>query len=121
MGESCENYDVVHEALRGLTHQCLFALKAKHVTISTVGASPQKIKLLADEAPQVSLAISLHSALQESRERLIPSAVSNPIISLGEALDYHSEKSGGRGAMIEYLLIDGVNDSDADVNALADF
>jgi adenine C2-methylase RlmN of 23S rRNA A2503 and tRNA A37 len=36
------------------------------------------------------------------------------------ALDYHSEKSG-RGAMLEYLLIDGVNDSDVEVEALADF
>jgi 23S rRNA (adenine2503-C2)-methyltransferase len=121
MGEPLDNYDEVHEALRGLTHQCLFGLKAKHVTISTVGASAKRIRQLADDAPQVSLALSLHSAVQKSREKLIPSATANPIGSLGEALDYHSGKSGGRGAMLEYLLIDGVNDSDVEVDALANF
>ncbi len=120
MGEPLDCYDEVHEALRGLTHQCLFGLKAKHVTVSTVGASASKIRLLADEAPQVSLALSLHSAIQQSREKLIPSANANPIDSLGESLDYHSSKSG-RGAMLEYLLIEGVNDSDAEVSALAKF
>merc|ERR1712238_505336 len=76
--------------------------------------------LLADEAPQVNLALSLHSAIQESRELLIPSANANPMKSLGESLDYHATKSG-RGAMLEYLLIDKVNDSDAEVDALAEF
>ena len=121
MGEPLDNYDEVHEALRGLTHQCLFGLKAKHVTVSTVGASAQRIRQLADDAPQISLALSLHSAIQESRERLIPSARANPIGSIGEALDYHSGKNSGRGAMLEYLLIDGVNDSDVEVDALAKF
>ena len=120
MGEPLDNYEEVHEALRGLTHQCLFGFKAKHVTLSTVGASAAKIRILADEAPQISLALSLHSAIQESREKLIPSASANPIPSLGDALDYHSAMSG-RGAMLEYLLIDGVNDSDAEVEALANF
>ena len=48
MGEPLDNYNHVHESLRGLTHQCLFAMNAKQVTISTVGASPEKIYLLAD-------------------------------------------------------------------------
>jgi len=59
--------------------------------------------------------------VQNSRLKLIPSACANPIDSLGEALDYHSIKNGCRGAMIEYLLIDGVNDSDDEVDALAKF
>eukprot|EP00557_Chaetoceros_sp_GSL56_P004741 CAMPEP_0176487276 /NCGR_PEP_ID=MMETSP0200_2-20121128/6035_1 /TAXON_ID=947934 /ORGANISM="Chaetoceros sp., Strain GSL56" /LENGTH=344 /DNA_ID=CAMNT_0017884073 /DNA_START=310 /DNA_END=1344 /DNA_ORIENTATION=+ len=120
MGEPLDNYEAVHEALRGLTHQCLFGLKAKQVTVSTVGANANKIKQLADEAPQVSLALSLHSSVQSTREKLIPSAKMNPIDVLGGALDYHSCKSG-RGAMLEYLLIDGVNDSDAEIEALANF
>ena len=120
MGEPLDNYDAVHEALRGITHQCLFGLQAKKVTVSTVGASAQKIRALADEAPQVSLALSLHSAIQSSREVLIPSAVSSPIHVLGDALDYHSNISR-RGTMLEYLLIDGVNDSDDEADALADF
>lgn len=120
MGEPLDNYEAVHEALRGLTHQCLFGLKAKQVTVSTVGANANKIKQLADEAPQVSLALSLHSSVQSTREKLIPSAKMSPIDVLGGALDYHSCKSG-RGAMLQYLLIDGVNDSDAEIEALANF
>jgi adenine C2-methylase RlmN of 23S rRNA A2503 and tRNA A37 len=120
MGEPLDNYEAVHEALRGLTHQCLFGLKAKHVTVSTVGANVNKIMQLADDAPQVSLALSLHSSVQSTREKLIPSAKISPIDVLGKALDYHSCKSG-RGAMLEYLLIDGVNDSDAEIEALANF
>ena len=111
MGEPLDNYDEVHEALRGLTHQCLFGLKAKHVTVSTVGASALRIRQLADDAPQISLALSLHSAIQESREKLIPSAAANPIDSLGEALDYHSDKTSGRGAMLpntEFVLPSGL-------------
>jgi Predicted Fe-S-cluster redox enzyme len=120
MGEPLDNYEAVHEALRGLTHQCLFALKAKQVTVSTVGANASKIMQLADEAPQVSLALSLHSSVQSTREALIPSAKMSPIDILGRALDYHSDKSG-RGAMLEYLLIDGVNDSDTEMETLAKF
>jgi adenine C2-methylase RlmN of 23S rRNA A2503 and tRNA A37 len=120
MGEPFDNWEEVHEALRGLTHQCLFGLKAKHVTVSTVGAAPSKIRAMADVAPQISLALSLHSAVQKSREKLIPSATANHLEKLGEALDYHSQKSG-RGAMLEYLLIDNVNDSDEEVDALAKF
>ena len=120
MGEPLDNYDAVHEALRGITHQCLFGLKAKKVTVSTVGASSQKIRALADDAPQVCLALSLHSAIQRSREVLIPSAMSSHINELGCALDYHAKKSG-RGSMLEYLLIDGVNDSTEEVDALVDF
>lgn len=119
-GEPLDNFDAVHESLRGITHQCLFGLKAKQVTLSTVGASAQKIRALADEAPQVCLALSLHSAIQSSREKLIPSAISSPIDDIGDALDYHALKSG-RGSMLEYLLIDGVNDSDEEVDALAEF
>jgi adenine C2-methylase RlmN of 23S rRNA A2503 and tRNA A37 len=121
MGEPLDNYDAVHEALRGITHQCLFGLKAKKVTVSTVGASAQKIRALADEAPQVCLALSLHSAIQSSREVLIPSAISSHIDDLGDALDYHACKSGGRGAMLEYLLIDGINDSNEEARALTEF
>ena len=117
-GEPLDNWSAVHEACRGLTHQCLFGLQAKHVTISTVGATPHRIRLLADEAPTVSLAISLHGATPELRTRLMPSTA--PLPELAAALDYHA-RTTGRGAMVEYLLMDGVNDSDAACAALVDF
>lgn len=157
MGEPLDNYNAVLEACRGLTHQCLFGLKAKQVTISTVGATPQKIRWLAEDAPSISLALSLHGATRALREELIPSArriqatsaVENntenkdhtndrynndesrssnimrkkyvdSLDELGEALDFHA-KCTGRGVMIEYLLINGVNDSIDAADALGLF
>ena len=61
MGEPLANYEEVVLALRLLTHQCLFDMAAGHITVSTVGDSPSRICRLADEAPRVRLAVSLHS------------------------------------------------------------
>jgi 23S rRNA (adenine2503-C2)-methyltransferase len=98
----------------------LFGLKAKQVTISTVGASPDYIRLLADEAPQISLAVSLHGATQELRETLMPATRRAPLVELEAALDYHAAMTG-MGAMVEYLLIDGVNDDDEAASELTRF
>jgi adenine C2-methylase RlmN of 23S rRNA A2503 and tRNA A37 len=116
MGEPLDNFDALLGALRGLTHQSLFDLASKHVTVSTVGASPERIRRLADAAPKVRLALSLHSATLPLRQQLIPSATSMP--ALTDALDYHA-RSTGCGLMVEYLLIDGVNDRQCDADALA--
>ena len=117
-GEPMDNWNSVHEALRGLTHQCLFGLAAKQVTVSTVGASPHHIRLLANDAPQISLALSLHGATQELRQRLMPQTAL--LEDIEAALDYHSEKTG-QSIMMEYLLIDGVNDSSEAADALVRF
>lgn len=118
MGEPLDNFDAVLASLRGLTHQALFDLSAKHLTVSTVGASPDRIKQLADTAPKVRLALSLHSASLPLRLQLIPSATAMP--DLTDALDYHSRVTRC-GLMIEYLLIAGVNDRADDADALAHF
>ena len=123
MGEALDAYDSVHEACRGLTHQCLFGLKAKQITLSTVGASPRMIRRLADDVPGVSLALSLHGATQKLREELIPSARGvrgSHLDELADALDYHAERTG-RGVMIEYLLIQDVNDGVEAADALGEF
>jgi 23S rRNA (adenine2503-C2)-methyltransferase len=120
MGEPLDNYNAVHEACRGLTHQCLFGFKGKQVTLSTVGASPTLIRRLADEAPQISLALSLHGATQPLREALIPAAKRAHLEDLASALDYHANLTG-RGAMLEYLLIDGINDNEEAACALVKF
>lgn len=118
MGEPLDNMEALLETLRGLTHMALFGLSAKQLTVSTVGASPDRIKRLADVAPKVRLALSLHSADLPLRSQLIPSATSFP--ELNAALDYHSQKTRC-GLMIEYLLIADVNDRDCDADALAAF
>jgi len=55
MGEPLDNYSALLDALRGLTHQALFDLSAKRVTVSTVGAEPEKIRALARDAPSARL------------------------------------------------------------------
>lgn len=73
--------------------------------------------------PGVSLALSLHGAMQDVREELMPSArgvKGTTLDDLSEALDYHATTTG-RGVMIECLLIDGVNDDDAAADALGAF
>jgi 23S rRNA (adenine2503-C2)-methyltransferase len=120
MGEPLDNFAAVHEACRGLTHQCLFGLSGKHITVSTVGASPKHIMRLADEAPGINLALSLHGATQELREYLIPSAKLHNLSDFEDALDYYTEKTG-KGVMLEYILIGGVNDTQRAADALASF
>lgn len=122
MGEPLANYPEVSLSLRYLTHQYLFKLGANHITVSTVGDSPEHIRRLADEAPRVRLAVSLHSARQETRHQLMPATI-GPDASLdhlASAMDYHRACSGVV-AMIEYLLIHGVNDSPEHADALAHF
>ena len=53
MGEPLDNMSEVLHALRGLTHQAMFDLGAKHITVSTVGATTARIRQLADLAPKV--------------------------------------------------------------------
>jgi len=119
-GEPMDNYSEVLDSLRGLTHQSLFAVPPSRVTVSTVAPVPSIIRRLADDAPGVNLAVSLHGATQKLRELTVPSARGTSIEELGAALDYHAKKSG-RGAMIEYLLIDSVNDGDEAAVSLAKF
>lgn len=120
MGEPLDNLDAVLSSLRGLTHQSLFDLGARRITVSTVGGSAGRIRRLADEAPRVRLALSLHAATQQLREELIPSARAVPLDALGEALDYHARETGA-GACLEYLLIAGLNDQPDHADALAAF
>ena len=111
MGEPLDNYEEVLIALRAMTHQAVFDMRQRSVTVSTVGV-PSSIRKLADDAPNVGLALSLHAPTQELRAQLLPSAsgTAHTLGRLSESLKYHRRLSG-RGAMIEYIVIDGVNDS----------
>ncbi|KAL1524989.1 hypothetical protein AB1Y20_019865 [Prymnesium parvum] len=120
MGEPLDNFAAVSHALRGLTHQSLFDLSARRITVSTVGASAARIRELADAAPRVRLALSLHAASQPLREQLIPSATACALPALAAALDYHALRAA-EGCMVEYLLLRGVNDADEHADELARF
>jgi len=118
-GEPFANYDAVLGALRFMNSENGLGIGARHITVSTCGLT-SGIRRFADEPEQFTLALSLHSAIQETRDRLMPgvSAVMLPI--LREALvDYAT--ATGRRPSLEYALIGGVNDSDAELQALIAF
>lgn len=117
MGEPFHNYDNVMEALHILNDHDGFNLGARRMSISTCGVVPGILRL-ADEPMQVNLAISLHSAIDEKRSRIMPVNKAYPLAKLRAAILTYMEKTN-RKVMFEYLLLKGINDTEADARALA--
>lgn len=118
MGEPLANYDQTLRAIRLLTHPDGLHLGARRITLSTSGLVPE-IRRLADEHLQVGLAISLHAADDTLRSSLMPVNRRWPIAELLGATEYYVERTGRR-VSFEYTLMAGVNDADAQADALAD-
>lgn len=117
MGEPLANFDNLLRAIRILNEPWGVGIGARHMTVSTSGLVPQ-IRALAEQPIQVRLAISLHGATDEVRERIMPVNRKYPIAELMEACGYFRSRRKQR-ITFEYILIAGVNDSDADARALA--
>jgi 23S rRNA (adenine2503-C2)-methyltransferase len=109
MGEPMANYDNLLKALRLLNAGWGGRIGARKITVSTSGLAPQ-IRKLADEPEQFSLAISLHGATDEVRDKIMPVNRKYPLKELTAALDYYQSQRG-RIITFEYILIAGVNDS----------
>ena len=118
MGEPFNNPDEVFESIRILTSPDMFGLGARHISISTCGIVTG-IQRLAEEAPQVNLAISLHAPTQEMRQQIMPVAKAYPLDRLMRAVRKYLELTH-RKVMFEYVLLEGVNDSQDDAEDLAD-
>jgi len=116
MGEPLHNYNNTLAALDRLTEEQSFNLGARKVTISTVGLVPA-IRRYADEQRQTPLAISLHAATDEERNKLIPVNGRYPIDDLMDACDYYIAKTGRR-LTFEWALISGENDTIEQARAL---
>ena len=108
MGEPLANYDNLLRALRILNAPWALGIGARKITVSTVGLVP-RIKQLADEPLQLRLAVSLHGATDEVRERIMPVNKKYPLKELLAACDYYVNTKH-RMMTFEYILIDGVND-----------
>jgi 23S rRNA (adenine2503-C2)-methyltransferase len=119
MGEPLHTEDAVVAAAEMLQSPADFALAPGRVLISTVGI-PDALVRVAHRLPQASFALSLHSARQEQREKIIPLARRYPLDQLRAAIQEVTTLQQ-RPLMIEYLLLDGVNDSADDLTALADY
>lgn len=117
MGEPLDNYENLLCFLHLLSHPDGKHLTPRNVTVSTCGLVPE-IRRLADEHLQITLAISLHAATQEKRERLMPIARRYPLPELIEACRYYFDTTGRR-VTFEYSLIAGENDSDTDAEELS--
>ena len=109
MGEPMANLDHLLAAIALITGEKTLHLGARHLTISTSGLVPQ-IKKLAEHPQQIRLAISLHGATDEVREQIMPINKKWPVAELFEALDYWNSKKNQK-LTLEYILIQGVNDS----------
>lgn len=119
MGEPLLNYDNLLKSVNLLTNQLGAGLAARKITVSTVGLV-NGIYRLAEDNPKLNLAVSLHSAIESTRMKIIPIAGKYPLEKIREASRYYARLSDNR-VTFEYLLIKDINDSNADARALADF
>ena len=117
MGEPFANYDQVMAAVRRLNDPAGFGFGARRMTISTVGLVPG-IKRLAQEDIQVNLAVSLHAATDELRDRLVPANKRYPLRALLPAVHEYIERTHRR-VSFEWALIEGTNDTPEQASALA--
>ena len=117
MGEPLQNTDNLIRFVTILSDERGMHLGRRHITVSTCGIVPQ-IARIAREIPQINLAVSLHAATQEKRERIMPVARMYPLPELMDACAAYSRQTG-RQITFEYALIRGVNDSDEDAANLA--
>lgn len=118
-GEPFMNYDASLEALRRLNSPEGAGIGARHLTLSTCGIIPG-IRRFAKEPEQFTLAVSLHSAVQKTRNALMPGVRKYPLGHLHDAMLEYVEATGRRPTY-EYALMAGVNDTENELEALTDF
>ena len=117
MGEPLANFDNVVRAIRIINAPWGLEIGARHITVSTSGLAPQ-IKKLADEPLQSRLAISLHGATDEVRDKIMPVNRKYNLTTLLAACDYYASRKKQR-IYFEYILIAGVNDAEEQAHLLA--
>ncbi len=117
MGEPMHNYEAVLAAVRLMNDPEGLNFGARHISISTCGIVPGILKL-SNEPFQVNLAISLHSAIDATRSKIMPVNAVYSVAKLMKAVDVYVKKTN-RKVFFEYLLLDGINDTRAEAEALA--
>ena len=119
MGEPLMNYNNVLKAIDKITSPEGLGMSPKRIVVSTSGV-PKMIKKMADDNVKFKLAVSLHSAIDETRTSIMPFNATFPLDQLREALEYWYAKTKNR-ITYEYVVWDGINDSKKDVDALIKF
>lgn len=115
MGEPLDNVDEVMKSIEILTSELGFGLGGKRVTVSTCGLVPEMKKIFHETRAQI--AVSLNATTDRVRERLMPVNRKYPIAEIVDFLRSF-DPGPGRKFTVEYVLIDGVNDSVEDAHRL---
>jgi 23S rRNA (adenine2503-C2)-methyltransferase len=118
-GEPFANYDATLAALRIMNSPDGMAIGARRLTVSSCGLLGP-LKRFMREPEQFTLAISLHSAIQRTRDMLMPTLASQTLDRLRSTLTLYAEATGRRPSL-EFTLIDGVNDTTREIDALIAF
>ena len=119
MGEPLLNLDNVIPALRLMLDDNAYGLSRRRVTVSTAGVIPG-IERLRDECP-VALAVSLHAPNDALRDKLVPVNRKYPLNELAKACNRYLDKAPRDFITFEYVMLDGVNDSDAQARELVEW
>jgi len=119
MGEPLMNYKNVLLSIDKITSDEGLGMSPRRITVSTSGV-PKMIRKMADDAVKFNLAVSLHSAIQETREQIMPFAKSFTLEDLKESLVYWYSKTK-KIITYEYIVWKGINDKEEDIRALIRF
>jgi 23S rRNA (adenine2503-C2)-methyltransferase len=119
MGEPLLNYNNVLKAIEMITSDEGMAMSPSRITLSTVGL-PKMIKKLADDGVKFNLAVSLHSAIDEVRSKMMPINEASNLAELLEALQYWYVKTN-KTVTFEYVVWKGINDKKKDIDALVTY
>lgn len=116
IGEPFDNFTNIIDFIDLLNNPKSLAIGARHITVSTCGIVP-KIKEFADLKLQVKLAISLHAAIDEKRNKIMPINKAYPLKEVISAVKYYESKTNKR-VTYEYIMFNDFNDSLEDAQAL---
>ena len=119
MGEPLMNYNNLIESIEKISSDKGLNISQKRIVVSTSGI-PKMIKKLADENLKVNLALSLHSAIEETRNSIMPFSAKFSLDDIKESLLYWYSKTKRR-ITFEYIVWKGINDSVDDINALVNY
>ena len=116
MGEPLYNFENVRDAMKIAMDPDGIQLSRRRITLSTSGVVPEIARTAQEIGCQ--LAISFHATTDEVRDKLVPINKRWPIADLLDALRAYPKVSNSERITFEYVMLDGVNDSDADAHRL---
>ncbi|MDA8547313.1 23S rRNA (adenine(2503)-C(2))-methyltransferase RlmN [Flavobacteriaceae bacterium] len=119
MGEPLMNYNNLIESIEKISSDKGLNMSQKRIVVSTSGI-PKMIKKLADQNLKVNLALSLHSAVEKTRNQIMPFSTKFSLEDIKESLLYWYSKTKRR-ITFEYIVWKGINDTVKDVNALVGY